>query len=142
MLFNDFIIDCLNSDTTRSLCEIPIRIMKIFISATKDSLYIPGHTLNKEKQRAKLIQFGIILILIYAIEKILDETLNKLVKLHLKEDFTDLEIEWTFKAVQKYTQENDEVVYKRQHCKSVHLTNTVDFLQGKDLILSEYFLEA
>lgn len=75
-------------------------IIKLF-NSTKSFVYIPGKTLEAEKQRIALLQHGILPVLLHVLETTTDETLKEIIKRHVREDYGFNDVEWTVRQVDK-----------------------------------------
>ena len=78
-----------------------VLLIKLF-NSTKSFIYIPGKTLEEEKQRAVILQHGILPVLIHVLLNTKDEMVKEMIRRHVKEDYSFHDIQYTSKLLDHY----------------------------------------
>jgi hypothetical protein len=76
-------------------------IIKLF-NSTRSFIYIPGKTLEEEKQRLVMLQHGILPIFIHILFTTKYEVLKDIIKKHIKENYGYQDIEYTSKLLDNH----------------------------------------
>ncbi len=130
----DLVLDCIADPGPATCREAAVKTVLKLVPATKGGLYIPGRTLALEKEKAMLMQHGLLVVLaLFVIRSTaeLGET-KAAVERHLAESYTARELQWSFRSVMKLADQTKAPVQQKEAGR--HL----DLLQGKELRLSEY----
>jgi len=113
------LLDCIISDSQNENCEISLNALKTLaklVKCNKTGVYIPGQTLEAEKQRIRIMQHGFLQILAYLVLQTKDANLKKTADDFLRFSCEIKELEWSIKALDKYV--HNRILFSRNKSKS------------------------
>lgn len=95
----DTLINSVQLETKIIICPLLAQINANLVKIHKKTTYIPGETLENERQRIKVIQHGIIPVFIFVFETSKKPELTELVHNYLFSLFRMDDLKWTLKAL-------------------------------------------
>lgn len=95
--------------------SIIINALIKLMETSKNSIYIPGETLENQKQRVKIMQHGLLVAFLHAYERTKQDDIKKIIEGHLKRFYEIQELEWNYKLINKLIERNRLQIADLQH---------------------------
>lgn len=122
------LLTCLKHDDTEEYGLSIMPILQNLMQAQKSGMYIPGETIKNERQRIKIIQHGVIPVMIHGYQTTKIKELKELFNSHLTKSFQIEDFRWTLKELkvnQGFTDGNNEFQEDIQTKEILPLCNSI-----------------
>ena len=110
-LFIDVIIAAANEEPPE-IAKSALRVLHKLMQSKKNGVYIPGQTLDNEKQRIRIMQHGWILAVLHILQNTKNEELLRLAEDGVKSLCPLQELEWNGKLVERHISGDDKFFNK------------------------------